>query len=1099
MAFSRPTQHLSPSTTLAVQKFVAIIDNAINQGQDIHALVKSPNRRLNTSFQFFVSLPSPTPVSYWPWMRRLIHERKAESGEELFEFSARTFELHEEYIDMALAMRKGTWYKAPGALLIPDPLNIERLPQVIRFNDERQYLAYVLGGHAYEYQAEQMRVANFSTGTHTCAVYPHKGGSSKYVILLSIRPGLESQGKSSSVALMALESDEHTLPQVGERVLMDITVDAENGQEAWTGAVIKVPKPYLKEGCNVAIAAERPPFKDGWVLEPDTYQADFFFGHHGQSPSPVRTRLIEFMTFPPKDHMWLFKLLLAHDNFGKNLIKSIIKPEVLSKINERCAARGLNAEQKQAVMQYFSQKISLVVGPGGTGKSTLVDTIVEIEASLETRLWVCTESNTAVDVLAAKFIRTRNEANPHRFFRVRTMFDEKLSDDKDVGQLTAVAQGFSDEDKEVQEILKRLATGDDSVRPMSLDRAIRERLHALKSGNHFKSWYDDEAEHLDALNNARVDITRPSPQGVASPSVEDLRSAEHKALRKLQNMYLRLANGVFSTAATASGPLLRGFKPRGLIMDEASQFNEASALAAILHALNGGKLERILLIGDHHQLPPTTTAIRNPFSLNSRSSLFERLILAGTPHLQLREQFRMHPSISDVVNKTIYGGTLIDHPSTLSRPGVDQFKGFVQALAKECRTTASKESCAVVISPTKSNDEPPRYPWGPRKVHGSTSFHNAQTAAITMHLCYLLISKFKFKAQDILIDAFYADQVKFYKALFAGFPAFNGIGFSTVDGSQGQEANIVIVDCVILGRVVPGGNMGFLGGETHRFNVGMSRARIGRITLCHERFADISDSPCWKTLLLDAQRDHCLFQDTYFHRDFEVTDFNIRFKDVSTNYGKRTQIGHRNRTKYQPTQPLQRSTTLNSSTSQLDHAKKTFADLTGADAVTVVEYLEATGGDLAHAVNRYFEDFPGAFQGEGEEIERVDGQVNATGSDSDLVICPDPGHGLTDQVGESEEAEEAERVLKSPRPITLSGEILAAVPGAAAAASSPKSSVEPGCGESYGTVSRAEHEALKKENRQLRKDLEDLRADYEQSAANFEEVLATIMDSLNKR
>ncbi|KAK7512449.1 uncharacterized protein IWZ02DRAFT_385097, partial [Phyllosticta citriasiana] len=126
---------------------------------------------------------------------------------------------------------------------------------------------------------------------------------------------------------------------------------------------------------------------------------------------------------------------------------------------------------------------------------------------------------------------------------------------------------------------------------------------------------------------------------------------------------------------------LRGFKPRGLIMDEASQFNEASALAAILHALNGGKLERILLIGDHHQLPPTTTATGNAFSSNASLSLFERLILAGTPYVQLREQFRMHPSISAAVKRAVPSGILLDSPSTASLPGIGQFKAFISALA----------------------------------------------------------------------------------------------------------------------------------------------------------------------------------------------------------------------------------------------------------------------------------------------------------------------------------------------------------------------------------------------------------------------------------
>ncbi|KAK8246845.1 hypothetical protein HDK90DRAFT_539217 [Phyllosticta capitalensis] len=56
---------------------------------------------------------------------------------------------------------------------------------------------------------------------------------------------------------------------------------------------------------------------------------------------------------------------------------------------------------------------------------------------------ICTGSNDACDFLAARFISSKEEANIKGFYRVRTMMDEKMSDE------TAIGQGLEDEDPDV--------------------------------------------------------------------------------------------------------------------------------------------------------------------------------------------------------------------------------------------------------------------------------------------------------------------------------------------------------------------------------------------------------------------------------------------------------------------------------------------------------------------------------------------------------------------------------------------------------------------------------------------------------------------------
>ncbi|KAK8152634.1 hypothetical protein IWX90DRAFT_490668 [Phyllosticta citrichinensis] len=364
LAFGIPTQHLGPSVSVAVQKFAAHIDHALASGEPIHALVCKKSLSVQSRFRWLVSMPIPTPVSCWPWMRPFVHVREAQDREGLMEFTRNGFVLEKEYVRVALGVREKDWFKGPGPLRNLTNSKISPLPQIVRFRDYRQYLAHMLGGYAYEHQAGLSQTAGFYNGTHTCKVLPELSGISKL------------------------------------------------------------------------------------------------------SPKPIWESILSFMSKPQKAHMWLFNTILAQDNFSNDKNKTAITLQELLIINENCAGQGLNGAQKEGVMSYFRNKLSIVVGPPGTGKSALVNTIEDIEASL----------SPACDV-----------------------------------------------------------------------------------------------------------------------------------------------------------PTAKSFQPQGVIIFEASQLNETLALGAVLRALNGGKLKRMLLIGDRQQLPPTAKSPQNTFAANSELSLLERLILAGTP------------------------------------------------------------------------------------------------------------------------------------------------------------------------------------------------------------------------------------------------------------------------------------------------------------------------------------------------------------------------------------------------------------------------------------------------------------------------------------
>ena len=85
-------------------------------------------------------------------------------------------------------------------------------------------------------------------------------------------------------------------------------------------------------------------------------------------------------------------------------------------------------------------------------------------------------------------------------------------------------------------------------------------------------------------------------------------------------------------------------------MEEAAQILEIETFVPLLlqnTATHGGmsRLKRVILIGDHHQLPPV---VQNPAFqkyCNMEQSLFKRLVRLGVPAIQLDAQGRCRPSL----------------------------------------------------------------------------------------------------------------------------------------------------------------------------------------------------------------------------------------------------------------------------------------------------------------------------------------------------------------------------------------------------------------------------------------------------------------------
>eukprot|EP00736_Rhodelphis_marinus_P000969 Rmarinus@m.28958 len=96
--------------------------------------------------------------------------------------------------------------------------------------------------------------------------------------------------------------------------------------------------------------------------------------------------------------------------------------------------------------------------------------------------------------------------------------------------------------------------------------------------------------------------------------------------------------------------LLKGLKYDNLIMEESAQISEIETLIPMqLQGTETGiRLKRIILLGDHHQLPPIVQNMALAKYSHLDQSMFSRLVRLGVPHVELDMQGRARASLANL-------------------------------------------------------------------------------------------------------------------------------------------------------------------------------------------------------------------------------------------------------------------------------------------------------------------------------------------------------------------------------------------------------------------------------------------------------------------
>ncbi|MFT5123783.1 MAG: ATP-dependent RNA/DNA helicase IGHMBP2 [Kiritimatiellia bacterium] len=434
---------------------------------------------------------------------------------------------------------------------------------------------------------------------------------------------------------------------------------------------------------------------------------------------------------------------------------------------------NLNDSQRAAVtFACAAQDIAIIHGPPGTGKTRTLVEIIRQAVTLKQKVLVCAPSNLGVDNLlerlldrGTKVVRIGHIARVLPRLRAQCL-SELVPKHRDVRNVKKLRL-------EAAELFRK---ADKASR--GLDRNVRQALR-------------QEAGEL--LADARV-----MEVDIAQEIIDQ-------------------AEVVCATNTGITSDLLEARRFDLVVIDEACQCSEPSCWIPLSRA------ERMILAGDHCQLPPTVisqAAAEEGFAI----SMQERLVKVYGARVckPLLIQYRMHEEIMRYSSAQFYENTLQADDSV------------ARHLLCELPDVREDEltDCAVRFIDTSGSSFEEE-----REAAGS-SLANPQEAALAVKKAMDLIA-LGVSPEDIAIITPYTAQVRALRECMTN----DAVEIGSIDGFQGREKEVVIISLV---RSNSNKEIGFLR-DTRRMNVALTRARRKLIVIGDS--ATIADHPFYSGLL----------------------------------------------------------------------------------------------------------------------------------------------------------------------------------------------------------------------------------------------------------
>ena len=444
----------------------------------------------------------------------------------------------------------------------------------------------------------------------------------------------------------------------------------------------------------------------------------------------------------------------------------------------------LNPTQERAVNEVlWAKDVAIVHGPPGTGKTTTLVEAINETLMRESQVLVCAQSNMAVDWISEKLV--------DRGINVLRIGNPTRVNDKMLG--------FTYE--------RRFESHPDYPQLWAIRKAIRELRSNRKKGS--------ESFHQ---------------------KMDRLRSRAAEIEIRINAELFGEARVIACTLVGSAHRLLEGMKFGTLFIDEAAQALEAACWIPMKRA------SRVILAGDHCQLPPTVKSIA-ALRAGLGKTLMER-IAENKPEVVtlLKIQYRMNEEIMRFSSDWFYGGQVesapqikyrsildYDHPITWIDTSNEENQITIEGedAPEDSASTSSSSSAANQNSDLNFKEQ------FVGESYGRINKAEAELTLLTLAEYFTKIGKQRVLGDsiDVGIISPYRAQVQYLKKLIKKYEFFKPyrrlISVNTVDGFQGQERDVILISLV---RSNDEGQIGFLK-DLRRMNVAMTRARMKLIIL----------------------------------------------------------------------------------------------------------------------------------------------------------------------------------------------------------------------------------------------------------------------------
>jgi superfamily I DNA and/or RNA helicase len=447
------------------------------------------------------------------------------------------------------------------------------------------------------------------------------------------------------------------------------------------------------------------------------------------------------------------------------------------------APSSLNASQQAAVNKIVqANDLAIVHGPPGTGKTTtLVQAIKAMIQQHRQQILVVAPSNTAVDLLSEKLsdegLNVLRVGNPARVSErlLSLTLDHKMAEHSHM--------------KEIKRLKKQASA--------FIDMAHKYKRHFGKAERDQRKALFAEARNI----------------------MKEVDNSEQYIINDL----VAKAQVITATLVGANHYTVRNLKFATVVIDEAGQALEPACWIPIL------KAQKVILAGDHCQLPPTVKSTEAAQQGLSTTLLEKCVALHPQSVVLLEEQYRMNEKIMGYSSSTFYEDKLKAHASVASH------------------VLFSNDNPLVFVDTAGCGFD--------EKTEHTSTYNPEEAAFLFKHLTQLVSALDEHYKPDnfpsIAIISPYKQQIDTLKEQFQGSPELQAyehkIAINTIDSFQGQERDIVYIS---MTRSNADNKIGFLQ-DIRRMNVAMTRARKKLVVIGDS--ATLSQLPFYANFITWAQ------------------------------------------------------------------------------------------------------------------------------------------------------------------------------------------------------------------------------------------------------